>query len=294
MRKPLIRASIAAILISAIGTSIWMMSLRPLDSDQENSIIGIWTLNTGLSADAFPISGMDFVDSKTVFLDFAFQQQKFDNIRFAYTFLRPNEITFWAPRWNRSYWNIVYDGNQLALTGVSAFGWPAWSAEKGSFKKESAATWPLITLLLAFSVGGALLVAPPRSKMNKATERNVKGSTKSRSARFLRSILLILCSMGVFGLGFLIGAVLWNSQIVLKVWLPWDAVITLELSLALLILGFRTIGSNRMFIGRFRISWYYFGLILGGVGAYGFVQSIFALVALKLWGQYVFLSIHMA
>lgn len=236
------------------------------NTQKESFLIGKWILQQHFSPAQFSIYELEFVDSDTLICNTSDNGQNTYNIQFQYVFIGENRIKITAPRRLSSEWEILTEGDELVIKSST------WPEGVGVFKKSTVMNWSSVAIWLSLCVIGTFLITIPRTK-TKNGELSVANIGQYQSAGLSRYTIYNLMALAFFISGLFGGMLIWSFPPLLRVRLPWDAVITLELGAILVILGIRTILANhRVFMEARTISWIYLlGIFLLGAGALGMI-----------------------
>lgn len=288
MKKLYVWMLIGLMLLNSAITYLWPTYIAPVSTDDTNFLIGRWKLQKQLSSEQFLISEMEFVNSNTLFVNFRFQGQNFYNIKFNYAFVNKNKVRMWGQRWLPSEWDVSYHDSFIMIKSTSSPGWPAWLGNVGVFERETNINWPSITWLLGLTVVAAFVAPTPKARTDGQANSQMEPRNKNFFSSAYRFIGPYLLGSIIFTLGLMTGVVLWNLPPLLQVILPWDGVIMMELSIALLIFGIRVIVANLAMIRSVKLSWPSFGgIFIIGVCAYGLIKAMFELITFGLYGHYL-------
>lgn len=236
------------------------------NSEKENFLIGKWILQRHQSSAQFIIYDLEFVDSDTLICNTSNKGKNTYNIQFQYDFIGENRIKITAPRRLSSEWEVLNEGDELLINSSP------WPGGAGVFKKSTTVNWSSVALWLSLCVIGTFFITIPRTK-TKNGELHVVNISRHQFAGLSQYSIHNLIALAFFIGGLVSGFLIWSSPPLLRVRLPWDAVITLELGSIPVIFGIRTIIANqRAFMEARIISWnYLLGIFLLGAGAMGMI-----------------------
>jgi len=236
-------------------------------TSEEGIVTGRWVLQMDRSSPQFNVYELEFVDPHTLITNISNNGQKSYNIKFQYNYIGDNRIKISSPRRLSSEWEVIYEGHDEQLV-INSLSWPGGT---GVFRRSVTVYWPSFALFLGYCVLGIFFIPVPKISREigglEIAEKNQNDLT-----RLQRRAILILITFVIFISGMIGGALLWSFPSLRQIRLPWDAVITIELSIILLILGLKTILTNRQVFIKPIISWTYFlGIFLIGSGFLGIV-----------------------
>jgi len=240
--------------------------------------IGRWVLEESESSDQFSIKAMDFVDFDTLLLYITKNGINHYNVQYQYTFIAENKIRITAPRRLTSEWEVIKSGDLLILNSN------VWPGGTGVFKRGVNMNWPTIAILLGFCIAGSFLIVPPLTKTeNQGLGR--QGTKQTNHSNLSAYIHRIIGTLTVFVIGTAVGLLMWSWPPLLRIRLPWDTIIILELSVILFVVGMRTIRANLpIFVLIGKIGWLYFlGILLIGVSIPGVVSGLAKLIVFILF-----------
>jgi hypothetical protein len=232
---------------------------------EENFLIGKWVLQRGQSSAQFSIYELEFVDSNNLICNTSDNGQENYNIKFHYNYIGENRIKIIAPRRLSSEWEVIDEGGQLVVNSSP------WPGGVGIFRRGTTVNWPSIALLLSFCVIGTFFITIPRTKMENG-KLGASASSQNQPAGSSGYVIHSLIALVFFISGVMGGFLIWSLSPLLRVRLPWDAVITLELSAVLFIFGIRTLIANHRAFTKSIISWNcLLAVFLIGAGALGII-----------------------
>jgi hypothetical protein len=263
MRTPFKWALIIFTII--ISTVIFMKLIDGFNNNAggDNKYIGSWTIQRDQSSAQFTIYKLEFVDSHTLICNISNKGQKSYNIQYQYSFVGSNRIKITAPRRLTSEWEIIYEGEKLVINSS------AWPGGIGVFNRSININWPLIALLVGICLVGTFFI--PTNK-KRGWKPSIGEMDQNNIVQFSKKIKYNLSALVLFLSGIITGFLLWSFPPLRQVRLPWDSVITLELSLILFIFGIRTIIANHRAFMALIIRWnYLLGMFLIGVGVLGII-----------------------
>jgi len=275
---------IMAIWAIIIGVVILHSKLinREFEGDEkENPLIGRWLLQDSQSSDGFEVYELEFVDTRTLICNFLKNGQRRYNVQFQYTHIEEDKIKITAPRQVSSEWRIINTGHQLYIEGSP------WPQGTGVFSKTNHTNWLIVALFLNFFVIGAFFVDIPGKTMgdNVTIARQIESRLPYSTTKYLLNNLIVLIS---FVLGIIVGFFAWSLPVLLRVKLPWDAIVTLELSIILLTLGLRILLVHYQAFMEAIMKWEYpLGAFLFGAGILGIIVGVGRILIFVELGYYL-------
>lgn len=283
---------ILAILISACNTAIYLRYLSDNKEDEPLSkfIIGRWrgefqrTDESGIHKVQYELQ---FAEPNIMFYNRISPQSELHNILFLYKFTDENRIRIEGRVIDELL--VIRDGEYLDISSIHGF------ITDGHYTRLPVIDeWMLIPIFIGILSLGVLFVPPFRVSYNSQEKEPIKGYL-DRFEWLMKPLfyyaLRIIITVIVFGIGVLIARGVWNWLPLLSIRIPWDSIIMIELSIAVLILGTKTIRANRMGLGTTHFSvtrwWYYFGVFMMGIGLCGIIIGLMRLVVLLNFGSYL-------
>lgn len=204
------------------------------------------------------------------------------NLVFHYEFTGENQIKLQARLIDE--WEIYRDGEDLKVHSTAGL------VKDGSFKRQPVIEWPLIGFILGAISLGLLFVDLPHVLQRKKMGENHSYTEQQVQTRFPSLVLKTLVQIIVFAVGLVLSYNAWYSQPLQMVRVPWDAIITLEIGVTLLIPSVKVVRLSR---NKFRehsffstIYWNYAATFLLGSGCGGVVVGLFKLAILLYFGSY--------
>jgi hypothetical protein len=253
--------------LTLVGASLLLMGLAGGSANnigEVGAFLGRWVLEPDQSSALFEVAEMEFLASNTLLCDTSVQGRADYNIRFEYKVVGPNRIALTAPRRLSSEVEIRRADAMLVVTGRP------WPEGTGVFRRATAVNWQYVAWLGALCAAAALLLLVPRIRVG------IVGAGAMHSLRFGHAkhamdslIALLFFAGGVVG-----GGLLWSAPALLRVRMPWDATITVELALLLAVLGLRMVVAHHTVFERSGPRGFYLlGALLLAAGIVGVVAG---------------------
>jgi hypothetical protein len=283
---------ILAILLSACNTAINFKYLSDNKEEEPLSkfVIGRWrgefqrTDESGIYKVQYELQ---FAEPNIMFYNRISPQSELHNILFLYKFIDENHIKIEGRVVDELI--VLRDGEYLDISSIHGF------ITDGHYTRLPVIDeWMLISIFIGILSVGVLFVPPFRVSYNSQEKEPIKGYL-DRFEWLMKPLthyaLRVITTVIVFGIGVLIARGVWNWLPLLSIRIPWDSIMMIELSIAVLILGTKTIRANRMGLGITPFSvtgwWYYFGVLMTGIGLCGIIIGLMRLVVLLNFGSYL-------
>jgi hypothetical protein len=186
-------------------------------------IIGTWDLQESQPNSDYTLRELEFVDSENLIVDIDYPDGAHYNVIFQYGFTKQNTISVVGR--TSDEWQIEKRGNTLVIHTAS---WPGNDAFL-VYRRKTSVSWHLASYLgiLTIYTYSVLLKVKRKIVMTKALKKDL-GFPKSTFG------LIGYCLLFLFGV--LVGIIAWSYPPLLRVRLPWDSILMLELSILILII----------------------------------------------------------
>jgi hypothetical protein len=283
---------ILVILISACNTALNLKYLSDNKEDEPLSkfIIGRWsgefqrTDESGIYKVQYELQ---FAEPNIMFYNRISPPPELHNILFLYKFIDENRIRIEGRVIDELI--VIRESEYLDISSIHGF------ITDGRYSRLPVIDeWILISIFIGILSVGVLFMPPFRASYNSQEKDPIKGYL-DRFEWLMKPLfyyaLRIIITIIVFGIGVLIAIGVWNWLPLLSIRIPWDSIIMIELSIAVLISGTKTIRANRIGLGITHFSvagwWYYFGVFMMGISLCGIIIGLMRLVVLLNFGSYM-------
>jgi hypothetical protein len=248
----------------------------------QNFIIGRWSASMDQKLPNSRLTEIEFIKPDRLIINIITKDGEYNNLTFKYHFEDDHKIKVEGRGGDE--WLLNKQGEQLEIKTSSFL-----NSYEGLFERKPTINWLIIAILLSTLVIGSFYIGLPQALYIKVPLNKLILPLVQLSVNLLR-ILNLLLSFCLFGFGVMLGTFLWFCPIILNVLLPWDAVITLELSSILFILGIRTMRINykeQISADTLYINFGpYIGYFICGIGFWGVIMSLGKILLFSITGSY--------
>jgi len=273
-----------------IGISLILSGyLETLPRGYENAsiaefVVGRWELQESQPTSDYYIRELEFIKPDTLLVDVNFSGGAYYNIPFDYSIISENRIKITGRLSDE--WEMEQKGGLLLIRSTW---WPS-SSSVFVYRRKGTIHWPLVSLTLGVLAIGTLLFTRPQSWHSDIREHALY-MKNYRLPILYRSILKYFARLLVFGFGIFVGLTAWSWPPLLRIRVPWDSILTLELSTILLILGIKIIRTNHLApeisVISARGGWHFLGVLIAGCGILGLGTGLVKLSLFILFGSYL-------
>jgi hypothetical protein len=267
---------------------IYVISAYMIDGHRDYSnlslqqfIVGRWKLQGNQPRNVIEPFEFEFVPPATLIWNFDSPNGIYNNIVYHYEFVADNKIQITGRGGDE--WEIEKQGNLLVVHSAHE------PISTNVYKRLPVLNWLVIVLILGVLIVVSVLVALRRLNTNRQLEKG-RGFNNPEYLDLYQDVVNNLIALPMFGLGVFIGIVIWNLPALLLIKLPWDAIITFESALIILIFGIVTIIINRFRSKASAFSskgiWYHLGVFLIGCSIWGNIAGLFRFIFFVTFGNY--------
>jgi hypothetical protein len=221
-------------------------------------ILGKWEIYNKNDLRGVYYSSLDFVDANTLICSINDADGTIHNNVYEYKFTEDNYLEISGNRTGDEL-NVYKDGDILVVKSELN---PMLNM---NFKRGAYINWPAIALILSGGLIGMSFVRM-RDQQVRIKEKDKRGKLWFDTTNFV-----------IFLISLLLGVYISNLNFLLKITLPWDGIIILEISMAFLIAGAKT----RKYFPSSHI-----GILLLGLSIWGIVASMTRIILYLTFGYY--------
>jgi len=224
---------------------------------------------------------VEFLDLGRLRRDIVEGSQHTYNVISTYRQESSDQIIVSSPRRMLESWDLDFEDRELTVT----LDWPR--NQRGVFRRAPSFDFSWIAIGLSLYMMAGACIRLPSEFMRVRSSGSSGGASMASIARPKRALHFAVLAIG-FLVGLALGILIWSAAAIRRIPLPWDAVITVQLALILVIVGLRASAAPRLKPPG-RLGWTSLlvsGALLGA-GVMGTVVGVIRLWSLLELGRYL-------